>query len=148
MKKKSIAQQVQDCLDTAVYKEEAIEYLLEHSETSLAAARRNKNIKVVTPDDYTLRIDIDNEHDWGEFKSVLEIFSKHMKINYVNIWESRSGRPYHYHITVTLKDKLTIWQRLAFQACLGSHRHCEILSSLSVYHNIPDPIVYFERADK
>lgn len=106
------------------------------------AAERNLDIKYPAPNE--LFVDIDNARDFARFKTLIEMLDR---VEGVAKWvdtPSASGGQ-HRHIVVTLTRNVSQFERIAFQAMLGSDLKREILSyERHKTGSHPHPTVFFE----
>ena len=111
----------------------------------IVAKAQSKGQRVVVADDRMLQIDIDSEEDWKQFEAGWDILKSVISHRgSYEVQESASGWP-HRHVTVYLRKPATVWQRIALQACLGSHLTREVLNSYRVLTGSDCPIVFFEK---
>jgi hypothetical protein len=105
-----------------------------------AAAR---GLEVKTPRPNELFIDIDNARDFARFKTLIEMFSR---VEDVMTWAdtpSASGGQ-HRHVVVSLGREVTAFERIAFQAMLGSDLKREVLSYERAKTGSSHPTIFFE----
>jgi hypothetical protein len=107
------------------------------------ADERNLDIKYPAPNE--LFIDIDNARDFARFKVLVEMLGRTETVrSWVDTPSASGGQ--HRHVVVTLgRNVLSAFERIAFQAMLGSDLKREILS----YERWnatgdPCPTVFFE----
>lgn len=124
------------------------EYATNENRGRLFEAVQRDGLFILLPDDYTLQLDIDNEEDYAVFRSQLSLLNIKfpMKGSVVKDTPSKGGLPKR-HITVKFDRKLSLWQKIAFQACLGSDRKRELLNAARVEAEVEDPIAFFEKGD-
>lgn len=103
---------------------------------------------VVEPTAHQLQIDIDSAEDLAHFQAgIVRIAAK-----WPCSWEvtpSKSHNPdagvTRLHITVTFQcHTFTAYERIAFQAVLGSDRMRELNSIMDILHGDPWPTIFFE----
>lgn len=91
-----------------------------------------------------LFVDIDTARDLTRFKTCIEMFSRMEKVLFWQDTPSASGGQ-HRHIVVTLGRNVTEFERIAFQAMLGSDLKRELLSyERSKTGSHPNPTMFFE----
>jgi hypothetical protein len=106
-------------------------------------------LQVMLPSDRELFIDIDCEEDLAHYRAMLEVLKP------IAFTDGRalvimdrvipSKTPGHFHIVVTLDERVTPMERIAFQAALGSDRKRELLSLLRIRLDLDrPPTVFFE----
>lgn len=102
---------------------------------------RNLDIKYPAPNE--LFVDIDSARDWERFKTALEMFSRMEKVRF---WQDTpsASRGQHRHVVVTLGRDVSQFERIAFQAMLGSDLKRELLSFESLRAGQRHPTVFFE----
>jgi hypothetical protein len=106
-------------------------------------------LRVITPGDRELFIDIDCDEDLAHYRAMLEILKpiaftdgRALVVMEKVVPSKTLG---HFHITVTLDERVTPMERIAFQAALGSDRKRELLSLLRVRLDLDrPPTVFFE----
>lgn len=103
------------------------------------------NLRITTPGSADLQIDIDSAEAFDTYKSHKEILNKFWVILQEVIADSKSGKPWRKHITVTLKNPITPLERIALQACLGSDRKRELLSLEQLKNNDPHSTLFLEK---
>lgn len=112
------------------------------AETEKDADERGTDIRV--PKSNELFVDIDSARDFARFKSVIEMFTRVESVDSWTASPSSSGGQ-HQHVVVRMYRNVTDFERIAFQAMLGSDLKREILS----YERLktgshPHPTVFFE----
>jgi hypothetical protein len=92
-------------------------------------AAKTKGLRIVLPRDCELFVDIDSAHDLAVFEKAIDIVKEHAQVVDWVKNPSPSGKPHHFHITVSLgipvKDA---FERIMLQTLLGSDRTHELLS--------------------
>ena len=91
-----------------------------------------------------LFIDLDSDADFAIFEKLLSIANDHVGVSDYVCSLSKSGYP-HRHIVVNLKRQITVLERIALQACLGSDRKREILSFIEYLNGDAAPTLFFEK---
>lgn len=104
-----------------------------------------EGLDVVLPENNQLQIDIDNEHSYMLFQKQMQIVHTYIPVVDIKETESKSGKPWKLHITVTLEDDVTTIERLALQAMLGSDRVRELLGYIQYKNNDPNPVLFLEK---
>lgn len=115
---------------------------------------KSNNWDIVYPAGNQLLIDIDSEENLDLFYRRLEWFKDYYftycgssdKDILVEETPSMSNKNGHRHVKVTIigyRD-LSVPERIALQACLGSDLKREMLSILSYLKGIPSPTLFFE----
>lgn len=107
------------------------------SEEEFAAAAENYNCEPIYTDEHTLLID----HDVGEpeeFEQLLALACVAMNMAVVERqeWKSKGGND---HVRLRVNRSLTIEQRIALQACLGSDPKREVLSMARAQNGVARP---------
>lgn len=115
-----------------------------NSQRALDQAQR-ESLEVVYPADNELMIDIDNEHSYMLFQNQIQIVSKFVGVVEVRENPSKSGKPWKMHITVELDPNVSMLERLALQAMLGSDRTRELLGYVQYKNNDPHPVLFLEK---
>ena len=104
---------------------------------------KTENLRMELPENNEIFIDIDTQEQYDLFQSLFNILVYHLRVSKIET-ESKSGKP-HYHIRIKFEFDLTIWQRMAFQAALGSDLKRELLGCLMVLNNDPYPTFLLEK---
>jgi restriction endonuclease len=123
------------------------EYLSTENRKNLFRAKRIMGYNVVLPDDCTLQLDIDTEEDYETFKKILRMLNAKVEAKYTVVSDkpSKSGLPKR-HITIKSTRTMSLWEKVALQASLGSDRKREALNAARVIAGVEDPIAFFEKA--
>lgn len=102
---------------------------------------------VVKPKPNEVQIDIDRLEDLAVYTNNLSILKESAPdlVKKEETHVSPSGEPGHFHITLTLAQKITPVERIAIQAALGSDRKRELLSYLRTRRGDPVPTLFFEK---
>lgn len=103
-----------------------------------------EGLRIRLPLGNQLFIDLDGDEDLATFEGLLKILSDNIGVVDHVITPSKSGLP-HRHIIVNLKHKVTMLERIALQACLGSDRKREILSFIELSNGDSAPTLFFEK---
>lgn len=106
-----------------------------------------ENLEVVLPADNELQIDIDNEHSYLLFQKQLQILQVYVGVVDVRESSSKSGKDWKLHITVELDPDVTMIERLALQAMMGSDRVRELLGYVQYKNNDPHPVLFLEKKE-
>jgi hypothetical protein len=103
-----------------------------------------KNLAINVPDAYTLQLDIDTDAAWELFiQRLAPTFIEH--VNVARIWWTVSNGG-NKHVYIRLKQRVTVYERIAFQAALGSDPMRELLSALRVRTGNSDmATLFFEK---
>lgn len=106
------------------------------------AAERGLEIKY--PKSNELFIDIDNARDFARFKTLIEMLGRtEPVVGWVDTPSASGGQ--HRHVVVTLSRSVSEFERIAFQAMLGSDLKREILSYERLKTgSCPHPTMFFE----
>lgn len=104
--------------------------------------------KILYPEDNELLIDIDSEDHYNTFLNSFHILARECFEEYGQTltWsekESRSGYP-RKHIYIRLPFEVDVWQRIAWQAALGSDPVRELLSSIRALRGDEHPTLLVE----
>jgi len=139
------------CTDTtklalAVMEEYQLNTVAPNSARAYAEAEA-EGLAVVLPLINEIQIDIDDEHSYEIYESVLPIISKYYGILDVHERESRSGYPKR-HITLTLGKTVNQYERIALQLALGSDRIREVLGIVQANLGDPSPTLFLEKKCK
>ena len=116
-----------------------IEYTLDNT-NFLNEIRENGKFEIVEPDDFTLLLDIDDIIHFEIYERVLGNLLRHIELqeNPV-IYFSISGPP-KCHVILKLHLPLSVEERIALQAILGSDPIKELYSLLRVRQGIKCPV--------
>ena len=101
--------------------------------------------QVIVPKDNELILDIDTEEQISNSIEAMQSFDD--LISFSATYPSKSGEPNHYHVYITLYSPLSIIERIAFQAILGSDRLRELNAFRRYMLKDPEPILAFESED-
>lgn len=107
---------------------------------------KEKGCEVVHPKDNELFLDIDKPEQLATFNRNFDLLHRYELVEQHIVRPSSSGHPDRFHITVTLKESVTSFERIALQAALGSDPMREMLSLMRIYTNNPHPTLFFEKA--
>jgi hypothetical protein len=102
---------------------------------------------IVFPADNELQIDIDSDEEFQVYERLINVVRDHIGVLDEHIAPSRSGLPKR-HITVTLNATVSVIERIALQACLGSDRMREILGYVQYLIKDPHPTLFLENKQK
>jgi hypothetical protein len=105
---------------------------------------QDNGLVVVYPASNQLQIDIDSDRAFNIFLEMQHLLEKYFEVGKVKITASRSGLPKR-HITVTLDQPITNYQRLALQVMMGSDRVREFLGYIQEKQGDPTPILFIEK---
>lgn len=116
-------------------------------EAAIAAATA-KGCVVVEPAPNEIFIDIDDEPSATHcIAGINRIKSRIKDLDYRQA-PSPSGAPGRFHIVVTVPDRMfTQFERIAWQAALGSDRMRELNSLIDILDGDPLPTIFFEKSD-
>lgn len=104
-----------------------------------------EGLEVVLPAENELQIDIDNEHSYMLFCNQLLIVRKFIGVIDTVETKSKSGKSFKMHITVILENPVSMIERLALQAMLGSDRVRELLGYVQYKNDDPHPVLFLEK---
>jgi hypothetical protein len=103
-----------------------------------------RNLDIRYPKGNELFVDIDNARDFARFKTLIEMFGRVERVMGWADTPSASGGQ-HRHVVVTLARDVSQFERIAFQAMLGSDLKREVLSFERLRSGMhPNPSVFFE----
>lgn len=109
--------------------------------------------EVVLPEPHHLQIDIDTDEQYEVFRKSAACLARNWKalgfrkgLPVVEEHPSKSGLP-RRHITIHLPFEVTPWQRIAFQAALGSDPLRELLSAVRLFRGDEHPTLFVEKPD-
>jgi len=105
-------------------------------------------LRVVVPRENELQIDIDSEERLENHRKLLSLLSSRhswVPIDNIQMYPSRSGLPGKYHIVITLAHNLDPWERIAWQAALGSDSIRELFSCIRMHYGEVVPVCFFEK---
>jgi len=102
---------------------------------------------IVLPKVDELFIDLDSPHSRTVLNKMIDV----LKLNGVGVEivrDTPSRTKGHRHVVLGLDRAITPLERVAFQACMGSDRHRELLSLLRIILKMDRPAtVFFEEAE-
>lgn len=102
---------------------------------------------VIKPKPKELFIDIDREADLVWFLKSIDRVANWLPCTW-EVKDSPSGVAGRHHVYVTFERDLSVWERVALQAVLGSDRTRELLSVLRILSGDPNPTLFFEKEEK
>lgn len=107
-------------------------------------AAKELNMDVVLPERNQLQLDIDTEEQYKTFIANLRSLENDTNLQFEPFISkpSKSGLPKR-HVTLTTKDDMNVWQRIALQFYLASDPVREGLNCKRVLLNDPFPIAFF-----
>lgn len=124
-------------------------YDFEKARAEFIKAAEARGDQIVVPQPNQLQIDIDSETAMDLFIDRWASFSGEISEEYDG-WTptfvaipSGSGLP-HQHVTVTLPFEVSVWERIAWQAVLGSDLLREFMSALRAHRNDDMPTLFTE----
>lgn len=97
----------------------------------------NLGCEVIRPAKNELQIDIDCEADWLVFMDNFRVLQETEVASFSNV-ASRSGKPWHTHVSVMLAREISMQERILLQAALGSDRKREILGWQRMKRGVAD----------
>lgn len=130
-------------LEKSVRKEYQMNSTEPSSQTAEAKAEAT-GMKIIYPESNQLQIDIDTPHAMSIFRTMEPLINKFYKIIYTEVKNSKSGYP-KQHVTVTMENPVTNFERIAIQACVGSDRVREFLGVVQERNNDPHPTLFLEK---
>lgn len=93
-------------------------------------------------DDHTLQLDLDSDEADYIYDKQLRLLDELGIIHILKLTERRSKSD-NWHITITLRDPLSIEVRILLQACLGSDIKRELLSYAGYLKGQTRPVLLF-----
>lgn len=118
------------------------EYLVTNSARLIEASEAN-GLCVSLPAENELQIDIDSDADWSRFLRGWEIFSREFPlVGPYLVTPSKSGTG--KHVRIRTPWPVEPWQRIAWQASLGSDHVRELLSGVRLIAGDPHPTLLVE----
>jgi hypothetical protein len=100
-----------------------------------------KGLEVRVADDKTLQLDIDSDEAFDQYQRYADRLIAHFNSTTVTVTTSRKG---NRHVYIGLEHPMTVPERIALQACLGSDPTREFLSLKRWLDKDPNPILLFE----
>jgi hypothetical protein len=85
-------------------------------------------------------LDLDDDDSQTTYRKQLPIARKVYGAKEYKQWRSKSGG---LHVILKVERDLSVVERIALQACLGSDRKRELLGLKLVSEGVPEPIVLF-----
>lgn len=124
------------------------DYIMLERENYLAQQALD-GFEVLYPADNELQLDIDSQEQLDNFLHLWECFKRHIEQEYKvalthQTFTSKSG---NWHIHIRLPFKVDNWQRMAWQAALGSDPMRELLGCLRTLYNDPKPSLLLRKPD-
>ena len=114
-------------------------------------AKPVSNAKAIIPDDWTLQIDLDSAKALRLTRTRLNFFKARMRAySRLRGWRlsakvTRSATRGHYHVTIHSSERLTVPERIAAQALLGSDPNREIYNFFRHLNGSRFPILFYEK---
>jgi hypothetical protein len=110
----------------------------------LKARCEEQGFDCILSDDSTLQVDIDSEAGYKQYLEASKTLC--LELGKTTIKTSVSGNS-HKHITIKLLKPLSVLERVAFQACLGSDLTRETLCIRDYLDGDPNPILFIEEKE-
>lgn len=122
---------------------------LEESHEDFLARMQAEGMQVVIPADNELFLDIDTEETYQHFLLAWSIIANQVQPDYdrLFIWGETKSKSGNRHIRIQLPFKLTNFERIAWQAALGSDRFRELYSCIRTLRKHPYPTLLAEKAE-
>lgn len=103
---------------------------------------------IIYPQPNQCFVDIDNNEQFERLNDGLNLLCS-MGIEVEDtIKPSISGKPDHYHAIVTFPFDLSPYERVAYQAALGSDHRREVLSLIGLRKDIEPTTIFAEKPDQ
>lgn len=106
---------------------------------------KKANQTVILPKGNECQLDIDSKEQYDRFEDVLKWAEDLLEIKKVTKLPSKTKG--HYHITVEFYKELSLWERIALQAVLGSDLTRELLNSIRAINGDENPSALFKALD-
>jgi hypothetical protein len=107
--------------------------------------------KAIIPDDWTLQVDLDSRASLKKYLERLNFFRARLR-SYSRLrgWMlhstvKQSATRGHFHVTIRSSDRLTVPERIAAQALLGSDPNREIYNFFRHLNGSRFPILFYEK---
>jgi hypothetical protein len=110
------------------------------SELAFATALK-EGMEVRVADDKMLQLDLDTDEAFDQYTRYADRLIAHFSSTTVEITASRNG---NRHVYIGLEFPMSVPERIALQACLGSDPTREFLSLKRWLNKDPNPILLFE----
>lgn len=94
------------------------------------------------PTPHELQIDLDGPADRARFERAFSILSEHIDVKNVEVTPSSGGKG--WHVRILLPFEVKDYERVAWQAAMGSDPVRELLALLSLHTGAGIPTVLFE----
>jgi hypothetical protein len=101
------------------------------------AAEAN-GFEVIFANPHLLLLDLDTEEDFARFVKVYKRAKTLFGLENLQWWPSKSGPP-HRHVSITIAFALSVEERIALQAALGSDPLREILNLKRLRVGVEEP---------
>lgn len=108
------------------------------------ARSKREGLLITFPAANELQIDLDNDTHRDAFERSFEIFNRELGGNF-QMQRTRSKSGAGEHIRIKLGFDLDVWQRIAWQAALGSDPVRELLSCLRAWRGDAQPTLLAEK---
>lgn len=108
---------------------------------TVMASVQEAGYTIVSGNERTILLDIDRPEDEADFEAMLPIMQQNLGIRVEQRWVSKSG---NLHVQLSVDRDLSVIERVAIQACLGSDRKHEFLCLVNAWHGIEEPIKLFK----
>jgi hypothetical protein len=99
---------------------------------------------LIIPKRHQIQIDIDTQEQYERFSRQYQILSTVCTMVITKEGPSRSGLP-HRHIYIDMPFDMTMSQRIAYQAALGSDPTRELLSLIRLAAGVENPVLLAEK---
>lgn len=103
-----------------------------------------KGLKIVLPASNELQVDLDTEAHCQTFFEQIAVLQREYPETSFLLKPSKNGLPGR-HATVTIPWEVGDWERIAFQAALGSDPMRELLSAIRLLRGDIHPTLFVER---
>jgi|SRR5579885_3497909 hypothetical protein len=117
-----------------------------NSERAIDEAEIN-NLVVKFPTSHELFVDIDNEHSFILFQYQFTLYTRFIdpEATYA-VTPSKSGLPKRHIVVTSPQMEFSEFERVAYQAMLGSDRTRELLGAVQAANDDPHPTLFLEPA--
>lgn len=109
---------------------------------AIAEAKAN-GLEVIYTEPNKLLIDLDDEDAQARFQNMIDMLDDVYGFIHVETWQSKSRKPEKQHVVITMSRELSLPERIALQAIMGSDPRRELLS-LARHEDVDNPVVLFK----
>lgn len=114
----------------------------------LAKSMSKSDKRMVLPNDHTLQIDCDSRAALKNFYDRLAFFKSRIHeygLGWTFLYKIHQSSPKHYHITVTLSQRMNLCERILAQTLLGDDPNRAMFNFFRYLNGSRVPVLFFEK---